>query len=176
MTIAFLDVQYLATGARAACVVAPAWSSPTPLVTQVVDIETVQDYEPGALYRRELPCLLRVLERLPAPPDVLVVDGYVWLLDESAPGLGARLHDATGGRTPVVGIAKTAFRDALAAPTVAKVLRGDSARPLFVTAIGLDLDAAATCVRSMAGDHRMPLLLTAVDRLARSGAPSSADD
>ena len=100
--------------------------------------------------------------RLPAPPDVLVVDGYVWLLDESAPGLGARPHErhwrasAGGGAS-----AKTAFRDALAAPRSPRCARRlgqapvDGRRPRPGT--------AATCVRSMAGDHRMPLLLAAVD-------------
>lgn len=172
MTIAFLDVQYLAAGARAACVVAQAWSSPAPLSTHLADIDAVQDYEPGAFYRRELPCLLRVLSLLSSPADVLVVDGYVWLPDESTPGLGAHLYEATGRRTPVVGVAKTAYRDAMSAPTVAKVLRGDSARPLFVTAVGLDLEAAVACVRTMAGDHRVPLLIAAVDRLARSTLPA----
>lgn len=167
MTIAFLDVHYTGTGARAACVVAEAWHSPAPLATHVADIATVQDYEPGAFYRRELPCLLQVLSLLPTPADVLVVDGYVWLLDAAHPGLGAHLHEAT--RTPV-GIAKTAFRDADSAPRVAKVLRGDSQRPLFVTAVGIDASSAADHVRGMAGEHRMPTLLAAVDRLARSVA------
>ena len=144
------------------------WSSPTPLATHVADIAHVQDYEPGAFYRRELPCLLDVLRQLPKLPDVLVVDGYAWLLDAAHPGLGAHLHAAVGGGTPVVGIAKTAFRDADSAPLVERVLRGGSQRPLYVTAVGIDTRLASERVREMAGEHRIPLLLAAVDRLARS--------
>jgi len=168
MPIAFLDVHYHAAGARAACVLAQDWSSPAPLATHVADIADVQDYEPGAFYRRELPCLLQVLGLLASPADVLVVDGYAWLLDAPHPGLGARLYTALGGTTPVVGIAKTAFRDADDAPTVARVLRGDSLRPLYVTSVGMPAEVAAGFVRAMAGEHRIPLLLAAVDRLARS--------
>lgn len=166
MTLAFLDVHYTDRGARAACVVAESWTSLAPLSTHVVEIASVQDYEPGAFYKRELPCLFEVLATLPAPADVLVVDGYVWLLDAAHPGLGAHLHEAL--RTPVVGVAKTAFRDAGTAPMVARVLRGASQRPLFVTAVGIDTATAAAHVRSMAGEHRMPTLLAAVDGLARS--------
>ena len=35
----------------------------------------VAEYEPGAFYRRELPCLLRVLARGPRA-EIVVVDGY----------------------------------------------------------------------------------------------------
>lgn len=49
----------------------------------------------------------------------------------------------------------------------ARVLRGCSARPLYVTAAGMEVAEAARVVAAMAGDHRMPEALTLVDRLAR---------
>lgn len=168
MMIAILDVDYRSNGARAACVTAQSWASEVPLATYVSDIESVHEYEPGAFYKRELPCLLRVLEQLPSRPDVVVVDGYVWLDEASRPGLGAHLHRALGGTTPVVGVAKTAFHGAESCPVVAQVRRGTSARPLFVTAVGVGLAEAAACVQGMAGLHRIPSLLAATDQLARS--------
>jgi len=63
----------------------------------------------------------------------------------------------------VVGVAKSAFAGAAAA----EVLRGTSARPLYVTAVGTERAAAAAGVQSMHGDHRIPTLLGRVDALAR---------
>lgn len=60
-----------------------------------------------------------------------MVDGYVDLDPGGRPGLGARLHAGLGGGVPVIGVAKTAFRTATHA---AQVIRGHSARPLYVTA------------------------------------------
>jgi deoxyribonuclease V len=176
MTIALLDVDYRASRARAACVLAESWFDEFPVSEHAVDVGPVEAYEPGSFYRRELPCLLAVLRTLEDPPDIAVVDGYVWLGGEARPGLGFHLYEALGGRTPVVGIAKTAFGSADAAPTVAKICRGGSKRPLFLTCVGVDLAAAGQWVRGMAGAHRVPSLLAAVDRLARSNASTVKDD
>jgi len=175
MTIAILDVDYRGNGARAACVVAESWSSEIPLATYICDIESVQEYEPGAFYRRELPCLLQVLGLLPSQPDAVVIDGYVWLSDASRPGLGAHLYQAMGVRTPVIGVAKTAFHGAASCPIVVQVQRGSSKNPLFVTAVGVGPAVAGAWVHGMAGPHRIPTLLTATDQLSRSGAAMSVN-
>jgi deoxyribonuclease V len=47
------------------------------------------------------------------------------------------------------------------------VLRGGSARPLYVTAAGLSADEAARRVRDMHGPYRIPTLLKRVDQLCR---------
>lgn len=172
--IAFLDVGYGQSGARAACVFANTWQDDAPVDSFVFDIAEVEDYAPGSFFRRELPCLLALLNRLPVQPNILVVDGYVWLASVARPGLGAHLYDAIGRRSPVIGIAKTAFVGADASTEVAKVLRGTSARPLFVTAVGVDLSLADAWVKSMSGSHRIPNLVAAVDRISRSKeAPTS---
>jgi len=49
------------------------------------------------------------------------------------------------------------------------VLRGGARRPLHVTAVGLEAQAAADLVPGMAGKHRIPALLRTTDRLARQG-------
>jgi deoxyribonuclease V len=74
------------------------------------------------------------------------------------------LHEALGGRVPIVGVAKTAFRGDTGA---AEVLRGESAKALLVSAAGMSLDEAVDGVRRMAGEHRIPTLLKRVDHLAR---------
>src|SRR5439155_10587314 len=115
--------------------------------------------------KREMPCLLTVLAEVAEPLESIIVDGYVWLADEGTPGLGAHLFEALGEAVPVVGVAKTRFASARAARPV---LRGDSQRPLFVTAAGIDVEAAAEHVRAMHGEFRLPTLLKRVDHLCRT--------
>ena len=93
---------------------------------------------------------------------LIVVDGYVDLDPDGRPGLGAHVHEEFG--VPVVGVAKTAFA---AATHAARVYRGQSGRPLFVTAAGMTIADAAGLVAGMAGKFRLPDALKRVDRLAR---------
>ena len=160
--IAIVDVDYRGDGATAACVMADGWTAAVPGSEHTARIGEVAPYVPGHFFERELPCLLAVLVQLPRPPDLVIIDGYVWLGEEQ-PGLGARLHEALGGAIPVVGVAKTRFHGA---PAV-EVRRGTSLRPLFVTTVGIDVEEAARAVTAMAGEHRVPTLLARVDALAR---------
>ncbi len=168
--IGCLDVDYRDTGVTAACVGADAWTDELGRIEVVVRSPgRPAAYQPGAFYERELPYLLEVLARMPAL-DAVIVDAYVWLGPDE-PGLGKRLHDARGG--VVIGVAKTRFAGADAgsgASGVALVRRGDSDRPLYVTAVGIDPAAAARHVAGMHGEHRIPTLLRRADGLARGHA------
>jgi deoxyribonuclease V len=170
-----VDVQYLDEGgARAALAAAVDRRFSRVTETRTALIGSVAPYLPGAFYQRELPPLRAVL---PAGGELelIVVDGYVDLDPDGRPGLGAHVHAEYG--VPVVGVAKTAFAGATHA---APVLRGQSARPLYVTAAGLPVADAAALVAEMAGRHRLPDVVKQVDRLARglespsAPSPSSA--
>ncbi len=121
-------------------------------------------YEPGQFYRRELPHALRaaVAARATHSLDAIIVDAHVWL-EPGRPGLGAHLFAALGRAVPVVGVAKSTYRDGIAIA----VLRGESRTPLWVTAEGCDPITAANNVRAMHGPHRLPTLLLRADHLAR---------
>jgi deoxyribonuclease V len=164
--IACLDVDYREGGAVAACVLAHGWSDDRPASESVVRIATVEPYEPGRFFRRELPCLLAVLGAAGGRAEVVVIDGYVWLGDAREPGLGAHLYEALGRDAAVVGVAKTRFHGVQAAR---EVLRGESRTPLYVTAAGMDPDEAAERIREMHGPYRLPTLLKRADRLCRDG-------
>ncbi len=159
--LACVDVDYRERGAVAAGLWFRGWSAAAPTYQAVASFPEVAEYEPGAFYRRELPCLLGVLARGPRP-DVVVVDGYVWLGGRSA-GLGAHLHAAFGG--VVVGVAKTRFASATDA---VEVRRGGSRAPLFVSAVGMGVEEAAARLVEMHGPYRVPTLLKQVDSLART--------
>jgi deoxyribonuclease V len=123
----------------------------------------VAPYQPGEFFLRELPPLRAVLADVRGL-RLLVVDGYVDLDPSGRPGLGAHAHATFG--VPVIGVAKTRFRMASHA---VQVVRGRSARPLFVTAAGIPSGEAARLVRRMAGQFRLPDALRRVDALARAG-------
>jgi deoxyribonuclease V len=165
--IAAIDVAYGARGAHAACVLFHAFGDASPASHHVVHVAEVAEYEPGSFYKRELPCVLAALARAPAPPEIVVIDGFVWLSADGRPGLGAKLHEALGGGATVVGVAKTSFAGSAFAE---QVLRGRSAKPLFVTAAGVDPQAAAGWIQGMHGPHRIPTLLGMADRLCRDAA------
>jgi deoxyribonuclease V len=164
--IALVDVHYDDTAgtARAACVVARQWADARPHEERAVTVQGIVEYRPGLFYERELPCVVAVLETFSVAFTTIVVDGYVVLDASGAPGLGAYVHRHFGGRLAVVGVAKNAFRGS---DFAVEVLRGTSARPLYVTALGMDAGDAAAEVRAMHGEHRMPTLLARVDDLAR---------
>lgn len=166
LRIVCVDVDYRPDMAVAAAIWFRGWEAEKAEAQAVVGFHGVAPYEPGAFYRRELPCLLGVLREGPFA-DLVIVDGYV-SLDEGRAGLGAHLHHALDGRTPVVGVAKTRYRSANEA---IEVLRGESASPLFVTAVGIDVSVAAEAVKRMHGPHRVPTLLRSVDQLARHETP-----
>lgn len=126
-------------------------------------------YEPGEFYRRELPALRAVLAGVDGLGQ-LIIDGYVDLDATGRPGLGAHAHAEFG--VPVIGVAKTAFHTATHA---IPVLRGRSARPLYVTAIGLSLADAADQVRTMTGRFRLPDAIRRADALGRSAVGTAAN-
>ena len=168
--IACIDVGYQEKSALAACVTISDWEASAPVASHSVVIRNVEEYVPGLFYKRELPCIEAVLNDLGANPDVIVVDGYVWLDAQGKKGLGAHLFELLNGAIPVIGVAKTSFATATNA---IEVFRGQSSRPLRVTAIGTKEFDAAKLVRSMHGNHRIPTILTLVDRLSKSSSKTS---
>ncbi|MGL5829606.1 MAG: endonuclease V [Angustibacter sp.] len=162
-TVGAVDVHYGDHGgARAALVVCQDLTFSAVTDERVVDIARTAPYEPGALYKRELPCIQALLALGPRL-ELLVIDGYATLNPKGRPELGAHAARAIG--VPVIGIAKTLFRPATHA---VEVIRGAAARPLYVTTAGeLTAADAAKIVAEMAGPHRIPTALARVDNLSR---------
>lgn len=164
--IACVDAAYRDSEAVAACVLLHSWTDGVSAGEIVRTVAPVEDYRPGEFYLRELPCILALLRQVREPPHAVVVDGYVWLA-EGRPGLGARLYESLGRSTAVVGVAKSRFAGATGA---VPVMRGRSARPLYVSAAGIEVEQAAHHILMMHGAHRIPTLLKLADRLSRRRA------
>ena len=164
--IAAVDVNYFEDGsALAAAVVFKRFSDESPVAEYSKRIEQVEDYVPGSFYKRELPCILSLLETIEEEIEIIIVDGYVSL--GAKPGLGAHLRARIDEGVSVIGVAKSHF----AGSAGSDVYRGQSKKPLHVTSAGLDQHEAARLIASMHGEHRIPTLLKTVDRLTKEGSP-----
>ncbi len=149
--------------ALAAAILFNDWTDNSAARAITLPIADVLEYEAGAFYKRELPCLQGILGTISEPLEYILVDGFVYLDSSLKHGLGARLYMALEEKIPVIGIAKTDFTGAPSIP----ILRGNSKQALFVSSIGCDTSQAAIWVQQMYGAHRIPTLLKAVDSLAR---------
>jgi deoxyribonuclease V len=159
-----VDVGYFEPRARAVGVLFESWDSDR--IDSVIEtwIDAVDEYVPGEFFRRELPCILRVIEQAKVPLTAIVIDGYVTLGDPPHPGLGMRLWEAMGGTVPIIGVAKSFFAGTA---DETRLARGGSDRPLFVTAVGLPLSEAKQAIAAMKGKYRMPDFLKHADTLSR---------
>ncbi|MCL1634088.1 deoxyribonuclease V [Luteimonas sp. SX5] len=119
-TIAGFDVGFEEDGAvtRAAAVLLDA-ETLQPLQSEVARIETVMPYVPGLLSFRELPALLKALDRLGATPDLVFVDGH-GIAHPRRLGIAAHFGVVTG--LPSIGVAKKILVGA--ATTVPHQMRG----------------------------------------------------
>lgn len=165
MNILAVDVGYRDDAAVAAGVLFQEWDAVSPQQEITVPCQSVEAYVPGQFYRRELPCILKLLEQLEIPVDIIVIDGFVYLGEEHRPGLGSYLYESLDRQIAVIGVAKSAFKDT---PASTALWRGSSNRPLYVTAVGIEEDAARQGIQQMYGRDRLPTLLKQVDRLCRA--------
>ena len=160
-----VDVDYSDDEGHAAGVLFREWEDPEAERAVTAKIAPIHEYIPGQFYKRELPCIMELLELIHEPLSCIVVDGYVYLGTDEKPGLGKYLYDELKGSIPVIGVAKSSFVDT---PPNCEVLRGGSTRPLYVTAAGIDKDIAKSHIKSMHGEFRFPTLLKEVDALCRN--------
>ena len=165
MILAF-DTYYFDGKAKTVCLEFTEWNQSENIKVHTEIIDNVEEYIPGEFYKRELPCILSLLNKIDLTNlEVIIVDGFVYLDDEKKYGLGGHLYEKLNKKTPIIGVAKTNF--ASIEKDKKSLIRGESAKPLYVTAIGIELEEAFKKVESMAGEFRMPTLLREMDRLTK---------
>lgn len=128
----------------------------------------VSEYIPGAFYKRELPCILSLLEKIKTQiNDIsgIVIDGFVYLDDDFKAGLGKNLFDSLDRKIPVIGVAKTNF--ATVQKLKMELNRGESKSPLYISSVGIEIEKAFDLIKKMHGNYRIPTLLKKVDTLTR---------
>ncbi|WP_255412571.1 endonuclease V [Aquimarina aquimarini] len=161
MILAF-DTYYFDNKAKTVCISFSSWADTQPIEIYSEIIEEIADYEPGAFYKRELPCIISLLKKINLKKiDLIIVDSFVFLDDFDKPGLGAYLFESLKSKTPIIGVAKSGFYKNI--KNVRHLLRGESKKPLYISAIGIDLDTAYHHIQSMHGNYRNPTLLQLLD-------------
>lgn len=142
------------------------WTDDDFLRTIKLPCYNIQPYEPGEFYKRELPCLIKLIKQIEEPLEAIIVDGYVCLGKDMHPGLGQYLWDSLEQKVPIIGIAKAEYRGT---PYSCEILRPNSIKPLYVTVTSdISLAIAKKHVLSMSGGFRIPTLLKKVDQIART--------
>ncbi len=166
MTLA-IDVYYYNTKAKAVGVIFEKWNDSQPKEIKDVYLSDIQQYESGNFYKRELPCIISLLQKIDLSKiETIIVDSFVYLDDNKKLGLGGHLYEYLEGNVPIIGVAKNSFH--LNKDNVVKIYRGDSKKPLYISSIGQDLELSAELVRNMHGNYRFPALLKILDQETRN--------
>ena len=157
-----IDVFYKEQTAKIVAAVFNNWEDEQPHQIIVKYKSDILDYVPGEFFKRELPCLTEIISDFDISKiELIIIDGYVYLDDNKKLGLGAHLYQYLDGKLPIIGVAKTKFHNNTV--NVKEVFRGTSKVPLFITAIGVDINDAAENIKNMYGENRMPKILKAID-------------
>jgi len=165
MILAF-DTYYYDNKAKTVCVEFTEWNQSSDFKVHTEIIDNVSEYIPGEFYKRELPCILSLLNNIDLKlVSIIIVDGFVYLDDNKKYGLGGHLYEKLNKEIPIIGVAKTNF--ASIEKDKKPLFRGDSKKPLYVTSIGIDLEDAFQKIESMHGEFRIPTLLKEMDRLTK---------
>jgi deoxyribonuclease V len=166
MIFAF-DVAYNENNiAQAAGIGFHHWSDEHPAEVHSEFVIGLEAYTPGEFYKRELPCIEKLLDKIERSQiGLVIIDGFVFLDNDGRPGLGAHVYEVLGGSIPVIGVAKTLFANNT--KNVREVLRGESLKPLYVSSIGVDVESAAVNIQNMHGKFRIPTLLKKLDQITK---------
>lgn len=161
------DTHYLNNTAKTVCFYFVEWTDIRPVKEIAETLKMQEPYRSGQFYKRELPCILHLLQQVDLNEVFMIlIDGFVVLDDQNKPGLGGRLYNRLNGRIPVIGVAKSDFNAVQQKKKV--IFRGESTRPLYITSLGIEPDTAATLVKRMAGQFRIPDLLKQLDRATKT--------
>ena len=160
-----IDVHYNDNTAVVAGVSFENWKDCTAKEVYTSKITNIEAYESGKFYKRELPCILSLLNEHNLTPEIIIVDGYVYLDGKEEAGLGKYLYDKLNNGTIIIGVAKAPYKSISQEYALS---RGKSKKALYITAKGLTLEDAKIAILSMCGKYRFPELLKKVDKLCRN--------
>jgi len=159
-----IDIYYHDKGATCVGVLFD-WEDVEPKKIIRAFLDEVEEYVPGEFYKRELPCVMAVIYQVRQYKiDCIILDSHVQLGNGQI-GLGEYVYKTVNEIYPIIGVGKRGFYSN--AEYVREVRRGESENPLYVSAIGMDLDKAAECIKNMHGKFRLPTILKEVDRIGR---------
>ena len=160
-----IDTAYSDTSSATGGVIFESWESTEPvdiLVSKLLN--KPKPYQSGEFYKRELPCILYLLNKITHPLEYILIDANVFLDGTKKPGLGKHLFDALDQNTDIIGIAKNRYH---LMPQKHAVIRGESIHPLYVTTTSNNLTSVKNNIALMAGDFRIPSMLKLADKISK---------
>jgi len=161
----FIDVHYSINKVKAVGIIFD-WEDILFKKIIIERIDGVEDYVPGEFYKRELPCLLKIIEKVNLSKiEAIIIDGYVYIDNNGGFGLGGKLWEKLNKQIPIIGIAKSSFFNNK--ELVREVLRGESKKPLFISSIGYDEEKLIENVLRMKGKYRIPTILKQLDTITK---------
>ncbi|GGE70973.1 endonuclease V [Pedobacter psychrotolerans] len=161
-----LDVHYKDDGSAKSVGVLFNLKDSQPKEILVAYLEETDEYIPGEFYKRELLCLLKIVEKVSMHDlEAIVIDGYVYIDNEKRFGLGGYLWQTLNEQIPIIGVAKNFYHGNN--ETVKQIYRGKSKKPLYISSVGLELDTASDFITQMPGEFRIPHLLKQLDTITK---------
>ena len=88
-----VDVDYRDRGASIAGIAFENWEDENESGIFKSQLHGIEEYVPGEFFRRELPCILKLIQEHNINPDIIIVDGFVHLAGQNKPGLGMHLYN-----------------------------------------------------------------------------------
>jgi len=187
--VAGLDVAYAPRGDALTAVAVVMRSETFDIVEHVViSEEAMFPYIPGLFAFRELPPLIKALERIRTNPDLLLCDGH-GLAHPRRFGIASHLGVLTD--LPTIGVAKNILGGSYVEPapergswtpinegsqTIGRALRTRTrVKPVFVSpGHRISLENACRHVLGLAPDYRVPEPIRRADHLSRRAASGRA--
>jgi deoxyribonuclease V len=161
-----LDTYYFENKAKTVALEFSSWSDNIETVLYSEVLENIEEYISGEFYKRELPCILSLISKIDVKKiEFIIIDGYVFVDDNSKLGLGGFLYEKLSKKIPIIGVAKTDFISLT--KNKISLLRGKSKNPLFISSIGINLNEATEKIKQMSGEFRIPTLLKKLDTLTK---------
>lgn len=172
-----LDSYYKDDICNTSLVVFESINDDVPCYSDTIYTTITSEYIPGQLYKRELPGIIKILEKLQKDrPNlwksitIIITDSFITLKtgDKEWGGLGYHLKeylDSIGCNDKVIyGVAKSNFGDC---DQISKlVYRGKSKTPLYVQST-YNNNKAANVIKNLHGKYRIPTMLKMVDSISR---------
>lgn len=160
-----IDVYYIERKAKVVGILFE-WDDTHPQHTIITEVEKVEEYTSGQFYKRELPCILQLIQNIDITNiECIIVDGHVYVHNNLNLGLGGHLYHALQENVPIIGVAKKSFIDT--EQVSFPIYRGTSKSPLYISTIGYDIEKAKQNIKTMYGDFRIPTLLKELDRITK---------
>jgi deoxyinosine 3'endonuclease (endonuclease V) len=158
-----VDVYYFENKAKIVGVLFENWEDEIPRNIISFYKDDIADYESGSFYKRELPCIIELLEKIDIKTiETILVDSFVYLDDNKKLGLGGHLYNYLEEKIPVIGVAKTSFHDNK--KYAEELFRGESKKPLYISSAGIETGKATEFIKNMHGNFRIPALLKILDQ------------